>query len=132
MISVHYSYREGDNKEPSHFSSENTTPDQVTTIIAEYPWDKEGKLPSEEHAGGAVFIEFKNNHNQTALFQLVPIGEDRCIFFVDVTLKKGFLGFIGKQAVSRTFDDYSVAEFSKNIKAYCQSSIEEIYRKFYG
>ncbi|GLQ73956.1 hypothetical protein [Vibrio penaeicida] len=130
MISVHYSYREGDNKEPSHFSSENATVEHVASIIAEYPWDTEGELPSEEHAGGAVFIEFTNSDKQTALFQLVPIGEGRCMLFVDVILKKGFLGFIGKKAVSRTFDDHSVVEFSKNIKAYCESSISELYGKF--
>ncbi|KJY72122.1 hypothetical protein [Vibrio nigripulchritudo] len=129
MINVHYSYREGDAKEPTHFSSENATIEQVMSILTEYPWDTEGDLPTEEHAGGGIFVEITNHNKQEATFQIVPFGCEHCMLFANVVLKKGFLGIFGKQSVSKDFEELTPEQAIERIKPFLSISVPSIYEE---
>ena len=129
MVEAFYSHRVGGTELVEHHRVLKGAAD-ARELIDQYPWASEITLTDELGEGGGLFFSHKGENGAQASFQLVPIDVNKGFLEVSIIAKKGLLGMIGRQSVTKAFDEVTLAEAKTYVKQLFDYSIEDLYLKY--
>ena len=130
MVDAHYQHRTGSSPELVLFSRKNISYKTACDIIDRYPWASELELSDRYGEGGGFYFVAGAPEGIHAAYQFTPVDADRGLLNLELVLKKGWLGMIGRRAKSIDFDAVSTSMAKQKIRELFTDSPEALYEKY--
>lgn len=128
-IRVSYSHRV-DGDELVNHDKDVTVYQEACSIIDHYPWQSELALTEELGEGGGFYFLLGDYQGQYAAYQFVPMEPGKGLLDLDIVQKRGLLNFLGRKALSKSFELVSIAEAKIKIKELFEHSVDSLYQKY--
>ncbi len=126
MVKAYYQYQNEDHV-MVNYEKDLRAYVEAGEIIDHYPWEHESTALELTGEGGGLYFFRGDENAQHSSVQLIPYDEEKCFVVFEVVLKKGFLGFIGRKAVDKSFDEMPIDEAKGHVKKLFDYSFDALY-----
>lgn len=130
MVDVNFQHRVGNAPELVEFSHNDISYADACKVIDNYPWESELKLFERYGEGGGFNFLLSGLEGGYADFQFTPVDHNEGFLGLNIVLKEGLWGILGRKSKSIDFDVVSTSEAKTKIRELFDYPLSSLYDKY--